>query len=136
MNAIEAIVVCYKEEDFKFGEFLEVLSKMSNLRLMIINQTDDFSFPNDQSLLDVPNQLRHLSWHYCPAKCLSFSSQPVELVHLELRYSKLEYLWEGVMVILFFNLFIISLFFKCSYKYKYTPGVFELPPFIYKAVLI
>ena len=126
------------KEDFKFVE-LEVFTKMSNLRLMILdNGLFDFvrHFPNVQKPLDVPNQLRHLSWPYCPAKCLSFSSQPVELIHLELRYSKLEYLWEGVMVILFFNLFIISLFFKCSYKYKYTPGVFELPPFIYKAVLI
>ena len=75
---------------------------MSNLRLMIINQTNDFSFPNDQSHLDVPNQLRHLSWKSCPLKCLSFSSQPMELVHLEFHNSYMEYLWEGVMVIFFF----------------------------------
>ncbi|KAK7823498.1 hypothetical protein CFP56_035410, partial [Quercus suber] len=37
-NAIEAIVVGYKKKDFKFEEFLEVLSKMSNLRLMIIDK--------------------------------------------------------------------------------------------------
>ena len=119
---------------------------MSNLRLMVIDKEVNLCFPNDQRHLDfpnqprhlnVPNQLRHLSWHYCPAKCLSFSSQPVELVHLELRGSCLESLWQGVMVIcIAAQLFIISLFFKCSYKYKYTPGVFELPPFIYKAGFI
>ena len=76
---------------------------MSNLRLMILNDvTYDFRVPNAKRHLDIPNQLRHLSWHYCPAKCLSFSSQPVELVHLDLHHSRLEYLWEGVMVILFF----------------------------------
>ena len=72
---------------------------MFNLRLMIIYETDNLCFPNDQRHLDVANQLRHLLWDYCPFKCLSFSSQPVELVHLELRRSYLEYLWQGVMVI-------------------------------------
>ena len=75
---------------------------MSNLRLMIINPTDDFYFPNDQSHLDVPNQLKHFSWKFCALKCLTFSSQSMELVHLELRLSYLEYLGQGVMVISFF----------------------------------
>ncbi|XP_030933483.1 TMV resistance protein N-like isoform X7 [Quercus lobata] len=96
-NAIEAIVVRYKKVDFKFEEFLEVLSKMSNLRLMIINQTDILRFPIDHRHLDVPTTLRHLLWDYCPLKCLSCSSQPMELVHLELQRSYLEYLWQGVM---------------------------------------
>ena len=117
---------------------------MSNLRLLIINEMGNFCLLNGQRHFDVPNQLKHLSWNFCPSKCLSFSSQPVELVHLELRHGRLEYLWEGVMVILFFLIvfllfFIISSFlfiFNCSYKYKYTPDVFELPPFIYKAVLL
>ena len=102
---------------------------MSNLRLMIIQETDyfydpgDLAVPNNQRQHFVPNQLRHLSWDYCPLKCLPSSSQPKELVRLDLRRSKIEYLWEGVMVILFFLtafllLFIVSLFFfKCSYKY-------------------
>nr|XP_023925986.1 TMV resistance protein N-like [Quercus suber] len=81
-NAIEAIVVGYKKKDFKFEEFLEVLSKMSNLRLMIIDKVN-LGFPNDQRHLDFPNQA---------------SSQPMELVHLELRHSYLEYLWQGVML--------------------------------------
>ena len=92
---------------------------MSNLRLMIIEEEafldDQGVVLNNQRQLFVPNQLRHLRWDYCPLKCLSSSSQPKELVQLELYRSKFEYLWEGVMVILFFLtafllLFIISLF--------------------------
>ena len=95
---------------------------MSNLRLMIIQETDyfydlgDLAIPNNQRQLFVPNQLRHLSWDYCPLKCLSSSSQPKELVQLDLKDSRIEYLWEGVMVIILFFLtaflllFIISLF--------------------------
>ena len=88
-------------------EFLEVLPKMSNLRLMIIDKEDYLSsqgldVPNDQRHLVVLNKLRHLSWNCCPLKCLSSSSRPKELVQLDLQFSKFEYLWEGVMVILFF----------------------------------
>ena len=114
------------KNDFNFEEVPEVLSsKMSNLRLMIIEEIDtwtdswyvtrDLAVPDNQRQLFVPNQLRHLSWNRCPLKCLSSSSQPKELVQLDLRESRIEYLWEGVMVILFFLtafllLFIISLF--------------------------
>ena len=114
------------KNDFNFEEVSEVLSsKMSNLRLMIIEEIDtwtdswddtgDLAVPNNQRQLFVPNQLRHLSWNRCPLKCLSSSSQPKELVELDLRESRIEYLWEGVMVIFFFLtafllLFIISLF--------------------------
>ena len=110
------------KNDFNFEEVSEVLSsKMSNLRLMIIEETDyyydrgDLAVPNNQRQLFVPNQLRHLSWNRCPLKCLSSSSQPKELVELDLQESRIEYLWEGVMVIFFFLtafllLFIISLF--------------------------
>ena len=122
-KAIQAIVLPYKENDFNFEEFPEVLSsKMSNLRLMIIMKLEYFYpaahlvVPDNQGQLFVPNQLMHLSWNCCPLKCLSFSSQPKELVQLYLWDSRIEYLWEGVMVILFFLtafllLFIISLFF-------------------------
>ena len=97
---------------------------MSNLRLMIIGKTNYWYHdrrylvvPNDQRQLFVPNQLRHLSWSYCPLKCLSSSSQPKKLVRLDLYESRIEYLWEGVMVILFFLIvfllfFIISIFFS------------------------
>ena len=132
---------------FNAEDFSEGFSKMSNLRLLII---DGMGHLNDQRHLALPNNLRYLRWKNCPFKCLASSyKQRMEFAYLDLVCSKFEYLWEGVMVILFFLIvfllfFIISLFFlffsffffNCSYKYKYTPDVFELPPFIYKAVLL
>ena len=120
---------------------------MSNLRLLIIRihfYQRHLALPDNVRHLALPNNLRYLQWHYCPFKCLASShKQRMEFVHLDLQHGNFEYLWEGVMVILFFLIvfllfFIISLFFffNCSYKYKYTPDVFELPPFIYKAVLL
>ncbi|KAL4594337.1 hypothetical protein ACB092_12G012600 [Castanea dentata] len=103
-EAIQAIVVRYKENKFDYEAIPEVLSsKMSNLRLMIIEKTNhwydrkDLAIANDQRQILVPNQLRHLSWDRCPLKCLSSSSQPKELVRLDLYESRIEYLWEGVM---------------------------------------
>ncbi|KAM3681605.1 hypothetical protein ACJW31_12G010000 [Castanea mollissima] len=104
-EAIQAIVVRWWEKEFKYEAVLKVLSsKMSNLRLMIIENTiypydtSCLAVPKDQREPFVPNQLRHLSWVHFPLKCLSFSSQPKELVRLDLYQSKIEYLWEGVMV--------------------------------------
>ncbi|KAL4593847.1 hypothetical protein ACB092_M009400 [Castanea dentata] len=104
-EAIQAIGVTYKENEFNNEEVPKViLSKMSNLRLMIIKKTDYYWYdqrylavPNGQRQILVPNQLRHLSWDRCPLKCLSSSSQPKELVGLDLYESRIEYLWEGVM---------------------------------------
>ena len=86
-----------KEADFSFEEFPEVFSKMSNLRLLIIDQ---WHIPN--ALNHVPNSLRHLSWNRCSLNCLPSSFQPKELVGLDLWDSKLKYLWEGAKVIWFF----------------------------------
>ncbi|XP_075648268.1 TMV resistance protein N-like [Castanea sativa] len=104
-EAIQAIVVRFKENEFNYEAVPEViLSKMSNLRLMMIKKTDYYWYdrryldvPNDQRQILVPNQLRYLSWDRCPLKCLSSSSQPKELVGLGLYESRIEYLWEGVM---------------------------------------
>ena len=81
---------------------------MSNLRLMIIEVTGymydpgHLAVPNNQRQLFVPNQLRHLSLDYCPLKCLASNFQPKELVQLDLKCSRIEYLWEEAMVILNF----------------------------------
>ena len=75
----------------------EDFSKMSNLRLLII---DELHIPN--ALNRVPNSLRHLSWKRCPLKCLPSSFQPKKLVELNLKDSKCEYLWKGAKVIWFF----------------------------------
>ncbi|KAK9993257.1 hypothetical protein SO802_022960 [Lithocarpus litseifolius] len=100
-NAIEAIVVTYGEVDFNFEEFPEVFSKMYNLRLLIISklhvQNALSLVPNDLRHLVVPNNLRYLSWSFCPLKCFPSSFKPKELVQIDLRQSKFEYLWKGVM---------------------------------------
>uniref|UniRef100_A0A7N2R4H2 TIR domain-containing protein n=1 Tax=Quercus lobata TaxID=97700 RepID=A0A7N2R4H2_QUELO len=109
-EAIQAIVVTQGEEEINFEEFPEGFSKMSNLRLLIIkpnslkkkklgilNALDHV--PSDQRHLALPNNLRHLSWNYCPFKCLASSGKRKAFVHLDLQYSKFEFLWEGVMVL-------------------------------------
>uniref|UniRef100_A0A7N2M9U4 Uncharacterized protein n=1 Tax=Quercus lobata TaxID=97700 RepID=A0A7N2M9U4_QUELO len=88
---IQAIAT-YGKEDFNFEEFPEVFSRMSKLRLLII---DGQRIPN--ALNHVPNDLRYLPWSFCSLKCLPSSFQPKKLVQLDLRCSKFEYLWEEVM---------------------------------------
>ena len=111
---IQAIAT-YGKEDFNFEEFPEVFSRMSKLRLLII---DGQRIPN--ALNHVPNDLRYLPWSFCSLKCLPSSFQTKKLVQLDFRCSKFEYLWEEVMVnfvlLTAFLLFIISLFFKYSSK--------------------
>ena len=92
------IVVTNEEDDFNFEEFSEGFSKMSNLRLLII---DSLIVPNDQRHLALPNNLRYFSWSHCPFKCLASNDKQKAFVQLDLQDSKFEYLWEGVMVILF-----------------------------------
>ena len=96
---IQAMFVINKEEDFNFEEFSKGFSNMSNLRLLTI---DNLIVPNDQINLALPNNLRYLSWRHCPFKCLASSDKRKAFVQLDLQDSKFEYLWEGVMVILFF----------------------------------
>uniref|UniRef100_A0A7N2MFS5 ADP-ribosyl cyclase/cyclic ADP-ribose hydrolase n=2 Tax=Quercus lobata TaxID=97700 RepID=A0A7N2MFS5_QUELO len=93
-EAIQAIVVTNEEDDFNFEEFSEGFSKMSNLRLLII---DSLIVPNDQRHLALPNNLRYLSWSHCPFKCLTSNDKQKAFVQLDLQDSKFEYLWEGVM---------------------------------------
>ena len=82
---------------------------MSNLRLLIIN---GFDIPD--ALDFAPNSLKYLSLDYSSLKCLPSSFQPKELVHLDLPFSKFEYLWEGEKVILFFYLIFYYLLFLFS----------------------
>ena len=111
---IQAIAT-YGKEDINFEEFPEVFSRMSKLRLLII---DGQHIPN--ALNHVPNDLRYLQWSFCSLKCLPSSFQPKKLVQFDLQCSKFEYLWEEVMVnfvlLTVFLLFTISPFFKYSSK--------------------
>ena len=88
----------------KFGEFkkahwnLEVFSKMSNLKLLIIHGVHLQHGPKHLS-----NSLRFLDWSLYPSKSLPSSFQPNELVELHMCHSKIERLWEGVKVQLLFR---------------------------------
>ena len=131
--------------DFNPEDFSEGFSKMSNLRSLRIDRVDSLKA---QRHLTLPNNLRYLRWIGCPFKCLASNDErQMKFVHLDLQHSQIEYLCKEAMVILFFFFFKLRFyyfllflffffFFNCSYKYKYTPDVFELPPFIYKAVLL
>ena len=85
--------------NFKFEEFPGVFSKMSNLRLLIINDWHILNAPNFS-----PNCPKHLSIVFDSLECLPSRFQPKELVQLDLRLSMCEYLSEGVKVTLFFYL--------------------------------
>ena len=96
-NAIQAIVVNCKEEDCSYGEFSEVFSKMSNLRLLSICHLHSKNTLNRD-----PNELKYLERECYSLKCLPSGFPPKELVQLDMKYSRIKYLWEGVKVILFF----------------------------------
>ena len=80
---------------------------MCNLRLLIV---DNLSISND--LNHLPNSLRFLDWFGYSSKCLPSSFQPQELVELNLQFSEIKYLWEGVKVIFFFSQHIYTFFFS------------------------
>ncbi|XP_050254804.1 disease resistance protein Roq1-like [Quercus robur] len=81
----------------KFVEFkkahwnLEVFSKMSNLKLLIIHGVHLLHGPRHLS-----NSLRFLDWSLYPSKSLPSSFQPNELVELHMCHSKIERLWKGI----------------------------------------
>uniref|UniRef100_A0A7N2MGI1 C-JID domain-containing protein n=1 Tax=Quercus lobata TaxID=97700 RepID=A0A7N2MGI1_QUELO len=93
-NAIQAIVVNCKEEDCSHGEFSEVFSKMSNLRLLSICHLHSKNTLNRD-----PNELRYLERECYSLKCLPSGFPPKELVQLDLKYSRIKYLWEGVKIL-------------------------------------
>ncbi|XP_050253004.1 TMV resistance protein N-like isoform X2 [Quercus robur] len=117
-EAIQAIVVEVGDEYFE--EFSVGFSKMSNLRLLII---DKESIPNVQGHLALPNNLRYLSWRDCRFKSLASSHKRMAFVQLDLQFSKFEYLWKGVMHSV--NLKFIDL--RYSYNLIRTPDFSGVP---------
>jgi len=89
------------------GEELDVehISKMSNLRLLIIKRCYNFS----GSLLSLSNKLRYVEWDWYPFKYLPSNFHPNELVELKLWGSKIKELWKNkkVLNILLLLIFII-----------------------------
>ncbi|XP_060667731.1 disease resistance protein RPV1-like [Ziziphus jujuba] len=77
----------------------EVFSEMHSLRLLKIYGTDkknicNLKFP--QGLQYLPDALRFLCWNGCSLKSLPSNFTAENIVILEMRYSQLEQLWDGV----------------------------------------
>ncbi|CAL2276167.1 unnamed protein product [Prunus armeniaca] len=90
-EAIEGIVLCLRE--FEAAHLNpEAFTKMCKLKLLKINNLRLFLGPKY-----LPNSLRILEWSWYPSKCLPPSFQPVDLVELLLRHSKIDHLWDGIM---------------------------------------
>ncbi|KAK4562074.1 hypothetical protein RGQ29_004798 [Quercus rubra] len=92
-EAIQAIILKSfgDKRVWNYGAFPKALSKMYNLRLLIINGVH---IPKGLNYLS--NNLRHLDWDCYSSKCLPSSFQPEKLVGLTLQWSEIEYLWEGI----------------------------------------
>ena len=71
----------------------DTFSKMNKVRLLKLSNVQ---LPNGLDYL--PNDLRLLSWHGYPLKYLPSNFQPNRLVILEMLYSRLEQLWNEIMV--------------------------------------
>lgn len=59
----------------------------------------------------LPPKLRLLSWDKCPLRCMPSKFYSKNLVELKMRHSKLEKLWEGAGVSVFFFFVQISVIF-------------------------
>ncbi|KEH27177.1 putative winged helix-turn-helix DNA-binding domain, toll-like receptor [Medicago truncatula] len=85
---VEAIVLEYEDYD---EEEVEYLSKMSNLRLLIIKC--------GWHILESPSclskELRYVDWHMYPFMCLPSNFQPNQLVELFLKKSNIRQLWKN-----------------------------------------
>jgi len=94
----------YDEDDEEMDLRVEHLSKMSNLRLLIVKYSGNISgSPNCLS-----NKLRYVEWYEYPFMYLPSSFQPNQLVELIMKRSNIKQLWKNKKVLqillLFFSL--------------------------------
>ncbi|WMV59847.1 hypothetical protein MTR67_053232 [Solanum verrucosum] len=99
--AVEAIWFTYFEE-LSFNK--EAMKNMRMLRILCIHSGDEYSrmkassFSSDSNCHDgsieyLSNNLRWFVWHDYPWQLLPENFNPKRLVHLDLRWSSLHYLW-------------------------------------------
>ena len=79
------------------------ISKMRKLRLLIIINGRKISI--SKGPLPFPDTLAYLRWDAYPLKSLS-KFTPKTLVELDMRGSKLEKLWDGIVVCFIFFMFL------------------------------
>ena len=77
---------------------LDTFSKMSNLKLLIKHGVRIL-----HGLEHLPNGLKFIYWSGNPSKSLPSSFQSYELIELCMCHSKIEKLWKGIKVRLFFK---------------------------------
>ena len=79
---------------------LEAFSKMSKLKLLIINDVHILHIPKY-----LPRGLKCLHWSEYPLKSLPSSFQSDEIVELCMFHSEIKQLWKGIKVRLLFKYF-------------------------------
>lgn len=87
-----------KSEDIYLNA--EAFVRMTKLRLLIFDCRNR-SYPKyhvNGDLHRLSHELRVLIWRRCPLKSLPSNFYPKNLIHLEMRHSHLEQLWEGIKV--------------------------------------
>ncbi|CAH2076288.1 unnamed protein product, partial [Thlaspi arvense] len=82
-------IICTSERAFE---------RFSNLRFLLIHGKEFKEAINSRSLNYISRKLRFLSWKGFGMPCLPSSFHPEFLVKLEMPYSKLGKLWDGVRV--------------------------------------
>ncbi|XP_054817712.1 TMV resistance protein N-like [Prosopis cineraria] len=101
-GAIRGIVLTL-EKSFEAFWDPEALSKMSNLKLLIISSgsshVSDCQLKLPRGLKSLSNELRIIEWEGYPLDSLPRRTQLDELVHLKMQHSKLKELWRETQVL-------------------------------------
>ncbi|WMV53188.1 hypothetical protein MTR67_046573 [Solanum verrucosum] len=132
--AVEAIWFTYSE---KLCFSKDAMKNMQSLRILGISKEneDDGSIDGsiddstDVSIEDLSNNLCWFVWHEYPWKLLPRNFNPRRLVHVDLRWSSLHYLWKETKLLQFPSLQRIDL--SGSKSLKRTPDFKGMPSLKY-----
>ncbi|KAL3355211.1 hypothetical protein AABB24_019344 [Solanum stoloniferum] len=123
-KAVEAIWFTYSK---KLCFSKDAMKNMQRLRILRI-QNYPFTFPSDSedgSIEYLPNNLCWFVWHSYPWKLLPENFNPRRLVHLDLQWNSLHYLWKETELQQFLSLRRIDL--RHSNRLKRTPDFKGMP---------